>query len=143
MIIHPSIHPDELPAHLQNLADGRMQAGAFHDNAGLCRTRGWPVRRCRTGSGACCSALTGSYVGWNADWHAEVRLGEVASHLDETWFSWYGGYDDDSPFYYRVHSPVILIEFDHHPGVVFDNEVPTRHHVHSAGAYAQRWRLRH
>ena len=42
-----------------------------------------------------------------------------------------GGYDDEAPFYYRVHSPVILIEFDHHPGVVFDNEVPTRHHVHT------------
>ena len=56
---------------------------------------------------------------------------EVESHLDETWFSWYGGTGDDSPFYYRVHSPVILIEFDHHPGVAFDNDVPSRHHVHT------------
>jgi hypothetical protein len=30
-----------------------------------------------------------------------------------------------------VHSPVILIEFDHHPGVALDNVVPTRHHVHA------------
>jgi hypothetical protein len=53
------------------------------------------------------------------------------AHLDETWFSWYGGTGEESPFYYRVHSPVILIEFDHHPGVAFDNEVPTRNHVHT------------
>jgi hypothetical protein len=58
-------------------------------------------------------------------------MNEVERHLDETWFSWYGGYDDSAPFYYRVHSPVILIEFDHHPGVVLDNEEPTRFHVHS------------
>ena len=60
-----------------------------------------------------------------------MRHTEVEAHLDETWFSWYGGTDDESPFYYRVHSPVILIEFDHHPGVAFDNEVPSRHHVHT------------
>jgi hypothetical protein len=76
-------------------------------------------------------ALMGTYVDWAGDAHANVRRDEVAAHVDETWFSWYGGFDDDAPFYYRVHSPVILIEFDHHPGVVFDNEVPTRHHVHT------------
>ena len=27
---------------------------------------------------------------------------------------------DDGPFYYRVHSPMVMIEFDHHPGVVFE-----------------------
>jgi len=31
-IIYPSLHPDDIPTHLQNLFDGRMQAGAFHDN---------------------------------------------------------------------------------------------------------------
>ena len=35
-----------------------------------------------------------------------------------------------TPFYYRVHSPVTLIEFDHHDGVVFDNIDPSRHHIH-------------
>jgi hypothetical protein len=76
-------------------------------------------------------ALAGTYTGWSSDGHADVRLHEVAAHLDETWFSWYGGTDDESPFYYRVHSPVILVEFDHHPGVVFANDVPSRHHVHT------------
>ena len=107
-----------------------MQAGAFHDNAVL-PYQGVAGSAMSDGQRRVLLALAGSYVGWNADRHAEVRLSEVAAHLDETWFSWYGGYDDESPFYYRVHSPVILIEFDHHPGVVFDNEVPTRHHVHT------------
>ena len=42
-----------------------------------------------------------------------------------------GSTEGDEPFYYRVQSPVVLIEFDHHPGVVFDNVVPSRNHVHT------------
>ena len=75
--------------------------------------------------------LTATYVEWNDPAHAKSQLAEVESQLDETWFSWYGGYDDVAPFYYRVHSPVLMIEFDHHPGVALDNVMPTRHHVHT------------
>ena len=42
-----------------------------------------------------------------------------------------GSTNDDGPFYYRVHSPVVLVEFDHYPDVVFDNKVPTRNHIHT------------
>ena len=63
--------------------------------------------------------------------HAEVRIGEIERHLDATSFAWMGGNEDDSAFYYRVHSPVVLIEFDHLAGVAFDNEEPTRNHIHS------------
>ena len=34
-------------------------------------------------------------------------------------------------FYYRIHSPVILIEFDHQPGIAFDSDEPTRAHIHT------------
>lgn len=63
--------------------------------------------------------------------HAEVKLAEVKAHLGQTHFSWRGGREDDSAFYYRVHSPVILIEFDHEPGVAFDNDDPSRNHIHT------------
>jgi len=129
-IVYGSLHPDDIPVHLQNLFDGRIQAGAFHDNAVL-PYQGVAGGEMTDGQRRLLLALAGTYVGWCADGHAAVRLHEVEAHLDETWFSWYGGIDDDSPFYYRVHSPVILVEFDHHPGVVFDNDVPTRHHVHT------------
>jgi fructose-1,6-bisphosphatase/inositol monophosphatase family enzyme len=129
-IIHPSLHPDDIPMHLQNMFDGRMLAGAFHDNL-VAPYQGVAGAELSDAQRRVLLSLAATYVGWQADDHAEVRLSEVAAHLDETWFSWYGGYDDTAPFYYRVHSPVILIEFDHHPGVAFDNEVPTRHHVHT------------
>jgi hypothetical protein len=63
--------------------------------------------------------------------HAEVRLNEVKRHLDETIFAWMGSCEDDSAFYYRVLNPVILIEFDHIPGIIFDNREPSRRHIHS------------
>jgi fructose-1,6-bisphosphatase/inositol monophosphatase family enzyme len=129
-IIYPSIHPNELPASLQNLFDGRMQAGAFHDNL-VAPYQGVAGADMSDAQRRVLSSLTETYVDWIAEDHAAIRRDEVEAHLDETWFSWCGGTGDDDPFYYRVHSPVILIEFDHHPGVAFDNWVPTRHHVHT------------
>jgi len=129
-IIHPSIHPDDIPVHLQNGFDGRIAGGAFHDNL-VAPYQGVAGADMTDGQRRILVALAGTYVGWAGDGHTEVRMSEVTAHLDETWFSWYGQFGDESPFYYRVHSPVILIEFDHHPGVAFDNEVPSRHHVHT------------
>jgi hypothetical protein len=58
---------------------------------------------------------------------------EVIDHLDETYFSWIGGIDDDSVFYYRIYSPVLLIEFDHQRSVGNVNAEAgkvTRQHIH-------------
>jgi hypothetical protein len=63
--------------------------------------------------------------------HAELWMTEIHRHLNETHFGWIGPIDDGSPFYYRIHSPVIVIEFDHLPGVVWDNREPTRRHIHT------------
>ena len=53
------------------------------------------------------------YVSNMDEGHKRVKMDEVARHLDNTWLAWIGGAQPDSTFYYRVHSPVILIEFDH------------------------------
>lgn len=129
-IVRPSIHPDDLPAELQHPFDGRMEAGAFQDNAVL-PNLGVPGTDLSDAQRLLLRTLIGTYVGWTTEPHAQIKLDEVAAHLDETWFAWYGGSGDEDPFYYRIHSPVVLIEFDHHPGVVFDNDVPSHHHVHT------------
>ena len=67
------------------------------------------------------------------DEHARVRMQEVLEHLDDTHFAWVGGLSDDAVFYFRIHSPVILIEFDHQRpvgNVGLTPGVPTRQHVH-------------
>jgi hypothetical protein len=76
-------------------------------------------------------SLIALYVGRVRPGHAELKLDEVKRHLDATHFSWIGPCDATSPFYYRVHNPVILIEFDHQPGIALDNDFPSRHHTHT------------
>jgi hypothetical protein len=79
--------------------------------------------------------LVNLYVGNMDDGHARVKMDEVDRHLDETWFSWIGGTEADSAFYYRIQSPVILIEFDHQRPAnlakFFTNpKAPTQKHIH-------------
>ncbi|MFD7708565.1 DUF3500 domain-containing protein [Streptomyces sp. NPDC059786] len=52
------------------------------------------------------------YVGYQDEGHARVRMRDIEKHLDDTYFYWIGEYEDDSAFYYRIHSPVVLIEYD-------------------------------
>ncbi len=73
-----------------------------------------------------------SFVSHMDDGHARVKMDEVRAHLDDTWFAWIGGTGPDDVFYYRVHSPVILIEFDHQLPVALDGpRVPGKAHIHS------------
>jgi len=71
------------------------------------------------------------YAGRIRPGHAEIRMDEIKSHLTDTYFGWIGKCDDTSPFYYRIHSPVVLVEFDHLPGLVYDNAEPSRRHIHT------------
>jgi hypothetical protein len=78
-------------------------------------------------------ALIAEHVGNMADGHAKVKMEEVRRHLDGTWFAWIGGTEAESVFYYRIHSPVVLIEFDHQLPVALRNlpKTPDRAHIHS------------
>ncbi len=75
------------------------------------------------------------YVSNLDDGHARVKMDEVDRHLEKTWFTWIGGTQNDSAFYYRVQSPVILIEFDHQRPANLqkfadDPKKPTQQHIH-------------
>ncbi len=75
--------------------------------------------------------IIGLYVNVTRPEHAAVKMEEVKRHLNETYLAWMGDIEGDGVFYYRVHSPVILIEFDHLPGIALDNDYPTRDHIHT------------
>jgi hypothetical protein len=69
------------------------------------------------------------------DGHAQIKMEDVRQHLDRTHFAWMGGMTDDAVYYYRIHSPVLLIEFDHQRPVnlrhlATDPTLPTREHIH-------------
>jgi hypothetical protein len=79
--------------------------------------------------------LIGLYVGNIEEGHARVKMDEVRAHLDRTYFAWIGKTDPGSVFYYRIQSPVILIEFDHQKPVglrhLSDPNVPSIEHIHT------------
>lgn len=76
--------------------------------------------------------LVALFVNNMDDGHARVKMEEVCAHLTDTHFAWIGEYAAESAFYYRVHSPVILIEFDHQAPVALPGaRVPTRQHIHT------------
>ncbi len=75
------------------------------------------------------------YIGNMENGHARVRMEEIKRHIGETWFAWIGGTETDSVFYYRIHSPVVLIEFDHQrpanlAAFAADRNQVTRQHIH-------------
>ena len=80
--------------------------------------------------------LAALYVDNMDDGHARVRMDEVRQHLDRTWFAWIGKTEPGAVFYYRIHSPVILIEFDHNAPanlrhLAADPTLPNVEHIHT------------
>jgi hypothetical protein len=79
--------------------------------------------------------LISLYVDNMDDGHARARMQEIQTHLDRTRLAWIGASTPGSVFYYRIHSPVILIEFDHQRPVglrhLLDPTQPNRAHVHT------------
>ncbi len=104
---------------------------AYQDNVDL-NYAGLPGTKLNVSQRNMLLAVIAEYVGNMDDGHAKVKMTEVEKHLDRTYFAWIGGTQDDSVFYYRIHSPVILIEFDHQRRVApFRSNEPTRDHIHA------------
>ena len=129
-ILYASMLSKDLPRERNDPNDGRVWAGAFHDNR-VIPYEGIGGAELSAGQRDLLRRLMEVYVGRVRQGHDKVNMAEVDRRLDQTHFSWIGGTDDDSVFYYRVHSPVILIEFDHHHGVFLDNDEPEKFHIHT------------
>jgi hypothetical protein len=129
-VLHGSMRNADLPAELADPVDGRQVGGASHDNRvipygglpadGLSRTQRESLLR-----------LVNTYAQRLPDGPAAASMENVERHLGDTHIAWVGGSGDEDAFYYRVHSPVVLIEYDCHSGVFLDNAEPEPFHVHT------------
>jgi hypothetical protein len=119
-----------------NKSGDNLQAGAYSDNAVLAYV-GIKADALTADQQTQLLALIGEWVGNMDDGHAAVKMQEVKDHIADTYFAWVGAIDAEAVFYYRIQSPVILIEFDHElPGPLGQNpdyasDVPTRRHIHT------------
>ena len=131
-----SLDPDQQArATLESRKTGNdLQAGANADNV-LLDYAGLRVGTLGPEQQAQVLALIERFVGTLEEGHARIRMDEVAAHLADTWFAWVGDVSDDAVFYYRIHSPVVLVEFDHQNPVgsrrINDPSRPSRDHIHT------------
>jgi hypothetical protein len=104
--------------------------GAARDNFDL-NYQGIPFQGLAAAQQTDLIKLIDLYVKRSRRGHSAVWLDQITEHADQIHFAWIGGTADDSVFYYRVHSPMILIEFEHQVGVMYDNSEPSRLHIHT------------
>ncbi|KAH8691273.1 hypothetical protein BGW36DRAFT_304887 [Talaromyces proteolyticus] len=128
--IYKEMHDPAMPAWRFNPADQRHICGAFQDN------------RIVPYEGVCLTELDPSFTDlllqivrqfllYLPQQAYENRRRQILKHSSETYFSWIGGFTDTDPFYYRIQSPVIVCEFDHHSGVFLSNSKPAKFHTHT------------
>ena len=129
-VVYRSVLDPAMPEGRVHPADERHVAGAFRDNRvipyeGLRATSFTEEQR------ALLRLVVEDFLALLVAPQRAATLRDVDAHLDETWFSWYGATDGTQPFYFRIHSPVVIAELDHHAGVWLTNRLPARFHVHT------------
>ena len=77
--------------------------------------------------------LIRQYINNMEEGHHQLKMEEIMAHWNSTYFAWVGETTADAVFYYRLHSPVVLIEFDHQAAVGVPNSPkgPIRNHIHT------------
>ncbi len=107
-----------------------LASGAFEDNV-ILPYEGLLAADMTGGQRDMLTEIVASFVDMMPEGHARIRMEEIKDRLNETYFAWIGQYGEGDAFYYRVQSPVVLIEFDHQRGVAFENDLPNRQHIHT------------
>jgi hypothetical protein len=110
--------------------DERHLAGAFQDNR-VIPFEGIRVAEMPAEAQQHALAIAETFVELLPEGPRAARLREITDHLDETWFSWIGGSRPGDVFYYRLQSPVLIAELDHHCGVFLDYDTPKTFHIHT------------
>jgi len=129
-IVAHSMMGGDLPAGRRHFADNLHLGGAYQDNR-IVPYEGLRASELSALQQRDLMDLVAAYVAPLPSGPLAARLAEVERHLAETHFCWIGGFEEASPFYYRIQSPVIFIEFDHHAGVFLTNAEPAKFHVHT------------
>jgi hypothetical protein len=99
-------------ATIEAVSSNGIFEGPGH-RSNLAKYEGLKAEELSVGQARLLRALVSEYVG-NVDFDsAEAQLALInQSGWDELWFSWHGPVDVNGKFYYRVHGPRLLIEYN-------------------------------
>jgi len=129
-ILYHSMMGGDLPPGRRQLPDQLQLAGAFQDNR-IIPYEGVAAAGFSAAQKRLLLQLVASFVEPMPAGPMKAKMDEVERHLDETHLCWIGGTGEEDTFYYRIQSPVVLIEFDQHSGVFLANEEPAKFHIHT------------
>jgi hypothetical protein len=128
--VYEQVVDPAMPEGRVHPGDERHLAGAFQDNR-VIPVEGVRVADMPPEARTRVLDVVATFVRLLPEGPRAARKREVEAHLDETWFSWIGGSAPGDVFYYRVQSPVVIAELDHHCGVFLDYDSPKPFHVHT------------
>ncbi|KQQ82287.1 DUF3500 domain-containing protein [Arthrobacter sp. Leaf137] len=110
--------------------DERHLGGCFQDNR-VIPYEGILVADMPAEARGLLDAVVDDFIGYLPDGPRAARRREIQEHYGETYFSWIGGWEGDEAFYFRLQSPVVVLELDHHTGVFLSNDEPAPFHMHT------------
>jgi hypothetical protein len=128
--IYKLMNDPAMPEGRWIFSDQRHLGGAYFDNR-VIPYEGVRVSEMNSAQRLAIVDLVGAFIEYLPADPLAARLAQVERHLGETYFSWIGAYGDDDVYYYRIQSPVIMVEFDHHSGIFLCNQEPERFHIHT------------
>ena len=129
-VVYEQMVDPAMPEGRVHPGDERHLAGAFQDNR-VIPFEGVRVADLSADARSAALQIAASFVRLLPEGPRAARMREIEAHLDETWFSWIGGTAPGDVFYFRLQSPVLVAELDHHCGVFLDYDTPQPFHVHT------------
>ncbi|KIH88746.1 hypothetical protein SPBR_07353 [Sporothrix brasiliensis 5110] len=128
--VYKDMHDRAMPHGRWNHDDQRHLCGAYRDNR-VVPYEGVVVADLPAAAQARVTRLVDAFLSYLPAAARAARLAHVQQWYHETYFCWIGGFGDADPFYYRLQSPVLIVEFDHHSGVFLNNAEPAKFHIHT------------
>jgi hypothetical protein len=128
--IYKSLSGPEYPEGRYHRADQRHLGGAFQDNRTI-PYEGCPVTSLPADQQDQVRTILRLSLNHLPPTALDAKMAEIATHWHDTYFAWIGAFVREDGFYYKIHSPVVMIEFDHHSGVFLTNKDPLPFHIHT------------
>ena len=128
--IFADLHDANMPEGRWNPVDQRHVAGAFQDNR-IIPYEGLPATAMTVRQQELLMSIIAVFNELLPSQPLSQRLALVQNHLSQTHFTWIGAYGNNDAYYYRIQSPVVLVEFDFHSGIYLLVPEPSKHHVHT------------
>jgi hypothetical protein len=128
--VYESMVDPAMPEGRIHPGDERHLGGCFQDNR-VIPYEGIRVSDMPAEARAILDAVVDDFIAYLPAGPRTARRREIQEHYAESYFSWIGGWEGQDAFYFRLQSPVVVLELDHHTGVFLSNDEPAPFHMHT------------